>query len=184
MISHQKSDFLKFLITNVNGKIYRKDKNSIPRFTGSFLTRDAFGDMNGERLFESILEISASELNINIQQKALEVITANEKNKGEKYSDQIWDAEEIILNDNKAQLRPYHKYIAIIKSDGDSMGETIKSMGAYNIPITQLSKALLSFNIESINEIVAYGGKPIFIGGDDLLCFAPCLLYTSPSPRD
>ena len=41
--------------------------------------------MNGERLFESILEISASELNINIQQKALEVITANEKNKGEKY---------------------------------------------------------------------------------------------------
>jgi len=35
--------------------------------------------MNGERLFESILEISASELNINIQQKALEVITANEK---------------------------------------------------------------------------------------------------------
>ena len=173
MISHQKSDFLKFLITNVNGKIYRKDKNSIPRFTGSFLTRDAFGDMNGERLFESILEISASELNINIQQKALEVITANEKNKGEKYSDQIWDAEEIILNDNKAQLRPYHKYIAIIKSDGDSMGETIKSMGAYNIPITQLSKALLSFNIESINEIVAYGGKPIFIGGDDLLCFAP-----------
>lgn len=81
MISHQKSDFLKFLITNVNGKIYRKDKNSIPRFTGSFLTRDAFGDMNGERLFESILEISASELNINIQQKALEVITANEKTK-------------------------------------------------------------------------------------------------------
>ncbi|MCS2668337.1 hypothetical protein NXW72_07645 [Bacteroides fragilis] len=70
-------------------------------------------------------------------------------------------------------MRPYHKYIAIIKSDGDSMGETIKSMGAYNIPITQLSKALLSFNIESINEIVAYGGKPIFIGGDDLLCFAP-----------
>ena len=53
------------------------------------------------------------------------------------------------------------------------MGETIKSMGAYNIPITQLSKALLSFNIESINEIVAYGGKPIFIGGDDLLCFTP-----------
>lgn len=173
MISLQKSDFLKFLITNVNGKIYRKDKNSIPHFTGSFLTKDAFGDTDGERLFESILEISASELNINIQQKALEVITANGESKDGKYSERIWDAEEIILNDYKALLRPYHKYIAIIKSDGDSMGETIKSMGAYNIPITQLSKALLSFNIESINEIVAYGGKPIFIGGDDLLCFAP-----------
>ena len=87
------------------------------------------------KLLQQVFDSIASDLNINIQQKALEVITANEKNKGEKYSDQIWDAEEIILNDNKAQLRPYHKYIAIIKSDGDSMGETIKSMGAYNIPI-------------------------------------------------
>lgn len=84
----------------------------------------------------------------------------------------------------QAHKRTYHKYVAIIHADGDRMGKLI---GELKTPeeIRNFSKHLLLF-AQKANEIIAgkrftsgstddwgYGGAPIYIGGDDLVFFAP-----------
>ena len=81
-------------------------------------------------------------------------------------------------------LRTYHKYIAIVHADGDRMGKVIGTL-ENEIDIQNFSKDLINFSIEA-NKIIAgtrftngdksdwgYGGAPIYIGGDDLVFFAP-----------
>lgn len=71
--------------------------------------------------------------------------------------------------ENEQPLHPYERYIAIIKADGDSMGNALEAMADAN----KLSAALLSFNECASKTISEFGGLPVYIGGDDLLFFAP-----------
>ncbi|CAA6815677.1 MAG: CRISPR-associated RAMP Cmr2 [uncultured Sulfurovum sp.] len=64
-----------------------------------------------------------------------------------------------------------YKYIAIIYADGDNLGEYIKSQG----DVTKVSKNLFEFDKKAVASIEHYGALPIFIGGDDLIIFAPLL---------
>ena len=68
---------------------------------------------------------------------------------------------------------PYQRYVAVVKADGDSMGKAFKKTNDANA----LSKALFEFNKKAV-EIIRndYDGLPVYIGGDDLLFFAP--IYT------
>ena len=81
-------------------------------------------------------------------------------------------------------LRTYHKYIAIVHADGDRMGKVIGSL-EQEIDIKNFSKDLINFSVEA-NKIIAgsrftngdksdwgFGGAPVYIGGDDLVFFAP-----------
>lgn len=63
----------------------------------------------------------------------------------------------------------YQRYIAIIKADGDSMGKAFSVQG----DAEGLSSALLEFNKEAAKIIKDFKGLPVYIGGDDLLFFAP-----------
>ena len=65
---------------------------------------------------------------------------------------------------------PYQRYIAVVKADGDSMGKAFEKTNDANA----LSEALFEFNTKAI-EIIRndFDGLPVFIGGDDLLFFAP-----------
>ncbi len=84
-------------------------------------------------------------------------------------------------------LRTYHKYVAIIHADGDRMGTLIGSLKSDGdqSEIKNFSKDLIDFSIAA-NMIIAgyrftqgnsdewgYGGAPVYIGGDDLVFFAP-----------
>ncbi|MDD6079745.1 MAG: type III-B CRISPR-associated protein Cas10/Cmr2 [bacterium] len=71
------------------------------------------------------------------------------------------------------QLLPYEKYIAIAKADGDNLTATIKQLKAKGKDIQALSKALFEFSIQAIACIKDFGGMAVFVGGDDLLFFAP-----------
>jgi len=64
-----------------------------------------------------------------------------------------------------------YKYIAIIYADGDNLGKYIKSQS----DVTQVSKKLFDFDKKATQTIKEFGGLPIFIGGDDLIIFAPLL---------
>ena len=64
-----------------------------------------------------------------------------------------------------------YKYIAIIYADGDNLGEYIKSQS----DVTKVSKRLFEFDKKAAQTIKGYGALPIFIGGDDLIIFAPLL---------
>jgi len=68
--------------------------------------------------------------------------------------------------------KAYFKYFAIIQADGDNLG---KVLGKIKKPegIANFSKSLFDFANEAEKIITFYKGYPIYIGGDDILAFAP-----------
>ena len=62
-------------------------------------------------------------------------------------------------------------YIAIVHADGDNLGSYIKSQKDTSI----ISKNLFEFDKEAAKLIKDFGALPLFIGGDDLLFFAPVI---------
>ena len=71
----------------------------------------------------------------------------------------------------EVQATNAYKYIAIVHADGDNLGAYIKAQD----DVTQISKRLFDFDKSAAESIKAYGGMPLFIGGDDLLFFAPVI---------
>lgn len=78
---------------------------------------------------------------------------------------------ELLKTTYKEDVKNYHKYYCIIQADGDSLGKTL--MQADKTAIHNISKDLIKWGKESCQKIIEYGGLPIYIGGDDLMCFAP-----------
>jgi CRISPR-associated protein Cmr2 len=72
----------------------------------------------------------------------------------------------------KNKVFDYHKYFCVVHADGDNLGKlgnTLTDAASYQV----LSKKLATYAIEAANIINEHGGKPVYIGGDDLLFFAP-----------
>lgn len=81
-----------------------------------------------------------------------------------------------------------HKYIAIVRADGDNMGHLFKALLEKDakaaqrpdnlLPTSQssaerLAEHLADFSLAAANMIRDFGGVPVYAGGDDLLFFAP-----------
>jgi len=64
-----------------------------------------------------------------------------------------------------------YKYIAIIHADGDNLGKYIKKQN----DVSQISKKLFEFDKQAVKTIKKFGALPLFVGGDDLLIFAPVI---------
>ncbi len=131
------------------------------RKTRSFLKADA--GLEAQR-FESIIEIAAKELITD--QKAFDTkMEAIDKE----------DNEDNLINwlkeNNKETFRTHHKYIAIVNIDGDNFGDYIKQLD--NPAYDQFTQALALFSLQARDAIEAYGGQPVYLGGDDALFFAP-----------
>lgn len=142
------------------------DKASFRRHrTPSFLMKDAFGPKSSQKKrFESIIEISASEIIENINEADSNTL-----------SEMIGKDEEESIVEFLAKINPdkfktYHKYIAIIQADGDAIGKLIEKLGNDFI---KFSKALMSYSLEANDLIREHGGLPVYLGGDDALFFAP-----------
>ena len=81
-------------------------------------------------------------------------------------------------DDVETPKHPHQRYVAIVKADGDSMGKAFENVSDSN----KLSQALFEFNKEAVKAIHAYNGLPVYIGGDDLLFFAP--VYTTVKEKE
>lgn len=68
-----------------------------------------------------------------------------------------------------------NKYLAIVRADGDRMGELLArlSKSGKEESIRKLSNFLLVRAKENIECVKNYGGLPIFFGGDDMFFIAP-----------
>lgn len=67
-----------------------------------------------------------------------------------------------------------HKYIAIVKADGDRLGKTVEQIYKQNPSVVkEVDEILLNFNIAAVEIIKSHGGRAVYVGGDDLLFFAP-----------
>jgi CRISPR-associated protein Cmr2 len=73
------------------------------------------------------------------------------------------------------QFRHYHKYMAVVMADGDDVGQIMHALFEYGntTAIQEFSDILMQFGTKAYNEITGYGGVPIYLGGDDMLFFAP-----------
>ena len=82
---------------------------------------------------------------------------------------------EIDENLEKGTLQKHfkfrNKYFCIVNADGDNIGKTIDKLKESEIK--DLNFKLFEFAKKSVLEISEFGGKVIYVGGDDLLFFAP-----------
>lgn len=142
----------------------------------NFLIKDAFTKAR----FKSIIEITTGELE-QFDPAGYKEIIRQEIAQPQRGDDaRLSDAEgdEAILQKFQAKssafgehLRSYHKYIAVVHADGDGIGKYTGKLD--NEGFKRFSDQLFAFSQEAKDKIVAYGGAPIFIGGDDLLFLAP-----------
>ena len=65
-----------------------------------------------------------------------------------------------------------HSYFAIVRADGDHMGDIIKNLPVENI--RSFSKNCLIYCGRIAQLVGKYGGVTIYSGGDDLLALMPC----------
>lgn len=135
----------------------------------SFLVTDAFGHNDEKQLFNALDQIAEQEL----------------KEDNQKGTDKL------------IERKAYHNYIAIISADGDNMSNTIKALlgkednvSYKGASVQVLSTQLLNFGERIVelsleNEIEVdeekatvaweYKARIVFLGGDDLLIFAPVM---------
>lgn len=73
----------------------------------------------------------------------------------------------------KSLLKSYHKYFCVVQADGDNVGKTISHKDLLDEDVSKVSMALVGFGGQATEIIKAYGGFPIYAGGDDLLFIAP-----------
>ena len=96
----------------------------------------------------------------------------------------IWNRFSNLLNNDGAEenayketfgedYKSYHKYICVVKADGDSVGATVTHPDLPQGKLEQISDALLCFGRLASEKIKGFGGLPIYAGGDDLLFIAP-----------
>lgn len=130
------------------------------------------------RRFQSIPEISTADLRTpQVAEKydglVQKHIHQEAKKTGEKFQKDTFI--EALQNTKpfSEYFKNYHKYIAIVKADGDKISETIKKIGNHDANMTAFQKAIAHFADQSLGVIKKYGGAPVFAGGDDLLFFAP-----------
>lgn len=119
----------------------------------------------------STYEIAAMELH-QTDSIALQCIIAGMKK--DSLSEEFYTEIEKDENSKLAKaLKPRHKYYCIVRADGDSIGAAIKMLGPKREDYINFSELLAKFGKEAAKVINDYGGKPIYIGGDDLLFLAP-----------
>ena len=141
----------------------------------SFLTIDAFKGKN--KRFPTLVEIASAELRTFNESAYQNLVKTHIQNTIERDSDAEENDEfikEIQVHPTfKNHFRTYHKYIAIVTADGDSIGKYIKGLEGDSEAFAEFSDQLLRFSREAARLIEKYGGAPVYIGGDDLLFFAP-----------
>lgn len=109
------------------------------------------------------------------EQKIRNWILTNDSERGIKDLPTIAKA----INSNKES--PYGEkdkakyYYAVVQADGDSMGDTVKAIQDEK-NYKEFSEQCIRYGCKTAEIVLKYGGIPIYVGGDDLLCIVP-LMY-------
>lgn len=77
---------------------------------------------------------------------------------------------EIAANTHDKSMKHAH-YFAVVNADGDGMGAFLEKLD--DADVATFSAACLRYAREASERIAAFGGMPVYAGGDDLLFLAP-----------
>lgn len=153
---------LRNFLQNVNSEYNENNEYESSSFLNKYYE---WPDFNGHNRIPSIVEVSTDELKIKPEYKPI-------------MNRCIWRPrpDENMLFDKlkekfDKELKNYHKYYCILVADGDKLGS--KLMNSDTVTISGISGELIKWCSRAYEIVRAYGALPIYIGGDDLLCFAP-----------
>lgn len=152
---------------------FRYDRNYLIEYLdlkvseGSIIAEDAFGGQLKNRRFRSIPEISTTTLERLHKNKYNEIVYGSFKTE--------IDLIDHLANDKtiKEDFRQYQKYYAVLYADGDNISQLLESTNDEEAKLHEFSKQLLAFGKLAEGKIVDYGGNGIYLGGEDVLTFAP-----------
>jgi len=119
--------------------------------------------------FPTVAEISTIAL-----QEIVPDIKWNELRENDNDNESIIDKLKAQLKDrNQLDLFKFrHKYYCVVQADGDNISKIIRQL-KNNEDRKGFSKTLFEFSEKAAKIISDYGGKPIYVGGDDLLFLCP-----------
>ncbi len=143
----------------------------------SLLKLDAFGGSK-ERKFRSISEIATTSLSRNPQYKDQykKVLDKDLKQKEDTdFIDELKKAQIPIL--------PHQKYYAVIYADGDNIGDVLTKAAKNPQDLKEFSRQLFLFAQKAEKTIADYGGNGIYLGGEDILTFAPVACVDKDDPN-
>jgi len=176
-------------------------KKGIDKINGNRFYKESFTKWNDKQFeFPSIVEIATDDFRKENKVEYYKLVDIHLKHQEENDQNNFLNAlknatkfdittppNEAAKEDGKSQkkkvfgpisFRPYHKYIAVVQADGDNIGTTIAKIGDDPSTIRFFSSALFDFAIAAHEKIKNYGGKAVYIGGDDLLFFAPVAIHS------
>lgn len=160
------------------------EKNPLSIFFKTINHKGDKGFMKSREIerFESLVEIATSQfsktslyeslVNKYLWDQQKEVDRESQKDTSE--SDFIKE----LIKSTEGKFKTLHKYVAVVKADGDKIGQTLREMSNKDsIPL--FSQKLLQWGLKSKDILEKHKAKAIFIGGDDLLFFAPIVNGTA-----
>lgn len=156
-------------------------RTAIDKINGKLFYKEAFDKSTGFT-FPSIIEIATDDFkqkNEAEYEKLRSLLNDHEDNDQKTFLKALAGENPQTGNPlfNPIKVRPYHKYIAVVQADGDNIGKTIQQIGKDKETVQKFSAALFEFALAANDCIKSYGGKPVYIGGDDLLFFAPVAVH-------
>ncbi|RME92910.1 MAG: type III-B CRISPR-associated protein Cas10/Cmr2, partial [Bacteroidetes bacterium] len=164
--------FVRFGVPNGNGFKYYRYR--LPNTTEVALRELAYqedGKLDSE--YRKQIEEPFNQAVLDYEsQRAKELSTKERRTLARKQAD-AEHAHFVAFKRARDDFRFRHKYLCFVKADGDNMGKVIQAIGNASGDLQQLSKILAEFAQAAVNEILAFGGIPIYAGGDDLFFVAP-----------
>ncbi len=177
LVANKLLDALELKEKYYSGNISEFDwKKTIYELNKGIFYTEAFGD--NKTFFPSIAEIATYDFkheNYPAYKKLVDhYINKLEEEDQDDFLNALKNSTEF---GDKLKLRTYHKYIAVVQGDGDNIGKTIQAIGADKNMVQIFSSALFDFALAATDEIKKYGGKAVYVGGDDVLFFAPLAVF-------
>lgn len=155
---------IKHFLDNVNTEYSDTGELKVGTFLSKYFD---LNDSNGQCRIKSIGEISSAELNSSDAVKYKKVLNSTLWSKKNKEDELIPALKGSFGN----EFRNYHKYFCLLQADGDKLGSTL--LNSPGDTISAISGDLISWGNEAFNILRDFGALPVYIGGDDLFCFAP-----------
>lgn len=116
-----------------------------------------------------------------LYQKVIDEANEDTDTQSDKIIQKFYEALYVKGSPFEPYAKDYHKYFCIVYADADNISATIKTLNTEK-SYSDFSEELGRYALEAAEIISDFGGKPVFIGGDDLLFFAPvCALNESES---
>lgn len=147
--------------------------NNIRKYIESVKSTPLYKEIFGkEHRFRSIQEIATFELS---EIDGYGELFSQYDTQAENYNLYKELKDKLKNSENIPELKNYHKYMAVVQADGDDLGRLFKAIFKYGgiEAIQMLSGVLMKFGAKAASGIKSYGGVPIYLGGDDILFFAP-----------